>query len=145
MTGLLIGLARRAKPRAPMEQLDEARLAPEFGVEGDFRGKPGKRQITILFLEDWSAVCAQLGDQRSWTLRRANLLIEGLANPRAPGGVLAIGPARLRITGECDPCGRMDGQWPGLTNALKPDWRGGLIAQVIEPGAIETGFGVRLL
>lgn len=128
-----------------MEQLDEARLSPEFGVEGDCRGKPGKRQITILFLEDWAAACLALGAERSWTLRRANLLVEGMNNPRAKGGTLAIGAARLLITGECDPCQRMDESWPGLQAALTPDWRGGLLAQVLEPGDIETGFGVRLL
>jgi MOSC domain-containing protein YiiM len=128
-----------------MEQIDEARLAPDFGVEGDARGKPGRRQVTILFLEDWAAACFALGAERPWITRRANLLVEGLYNPRAAGGTLAIGKARLLITGECDPCQKMDAAWPGLQDALKPNWRGGLTATVIEGGDIETGFGVRLL
>lgn len=72
----------------------------EAGIEGDWRGKSVGRQITILFAEDWSKAIAELDPRAPWTVRRANLLVSGLANPRTPGGMLAVGEARLFITGE---------------------------------------------
>lgn len=139
MTGHLVSIARRARKRAPMEELRSASISPQAGVAGDFRGKPGRRQVTILFRQDWQAAIANLDPQTPWTVRRANLLVTGLANPKAPGGVLAIGAARFLITGETDPCIRMDEQLAGLQEAMKPDWRGGLTARVLTGGEIEVG------
>ncbi|MGD9508823.1 MAG: hypothetical protein AB7I59_15885 [Geminicoccaceae bacterium] len=41
MSGRRLGIARRARPKAPMEELTEAMVTPERGVEGDFRGRRG--------------------------------------------------------------------------------------------------------
>lgn len=143
MTGRLVSIAWKTKPRTPMIEASQSVVSVEAGVEGDFRGAPGKRQITILFADDWARVCAALGEARPWLIRRANLLIEGLANPRAAGGLLRVGPALLSIAGECDPCSNMDRQWPGLTEALTPDWLGGLTARVIEGGRLSVGDEAR--
>jgi MOSC domain-containing protein YiiM len=139
MTGHLVSIARRSAKRAPMEELRSVAISPEAGVAGDFRGKPGRRQVTILFEKDWKTAIANLDPQTPWTVRRANLLVTGLANPKAPGGVLAIGVARFLITGETDPCFRMDEQLDGLQATLKPDWRGGLTARVLTGGEIKVG------
>jgi MOSC domain-containing protein YiiM len=122
-----------------MELLDSVAVTAEAGVAGDFRGAPGPRQVTILFEADWRAACAELNLTAPWTTRRANLLIAGLANPQAAGGVLAIGPVRLAITGETDPCGRMEQQISGLRGALTPAWRGGLTASVLVGGVLRVG------
>lgn len=137
--GALVSIAWKIKPRQPMLTADAAMLTPEAGIAGDFRGAPGARQATILFEEDWLAACAALGETRDWTVRRANLLVRGVANPKAAGGRLRIGAALLEITGETDPCSNMDRQWPGLTAALGPDWRGGLTARVLEGGQVSVG------
>ena len=122
-----------------MEVLRSAAISTETGVAGDFRGKPGRRQVTILFEHDWQAAIANLDPQTPWTVRRANLLVAGIDNPKAPGGILAIGAARFLITGETDPCIRMDEQLPGLQEQLTPDWRGGLTARVLTGGDIKAG------
>jgi MOSC domain-containing protein YiiM len=101
--------------------------------------------VTILFAQDWAAACAALGETCAWTIRRANLLVEGVANPREAGGLIEIGQALLLITGETDPCSRMDAQWPGLRDALTPDWRGGVTARVVRGGAIRAGDQARLV
>ena len=142
--GRLIGIAWKDKPRETMREAARAVITPEAGLAGDFRGAPGNRQVTILFAQDWAAACEALGDTRAWTIRRANLLIEGIANPRTAGGRLIIGAVDLAITGETKPCSNMDRQWPGLTAALAPDWRGGLTARVVRGGEVCVGDEVGL-
>jgi MOSC domain-containing protein YiiM len=140
--GRLVSIARRDRKRAPMEVLDRARITGDAGVEGDFRGRPGKRQVTVLASEDWQAACAELGRSLPWTDRRANLLIEGIPLPRRTGSRLVIGAAVLEITGELDPCSRMDEASDGLREALTPDWRGGVTCRVLADGDVRVGDAV---
>ena len=144
MPGRLIGIARKGRPRGEMETLDHAMVGIETGIAGDYRGamRPGKinrRQITIIAAEDWMAALAELGEPVSWEQRRANLLVEGIVLPREPGTRLKVGKVLVEITGECDPCRRMDTVADGLLLALMPDWRGGRTARVIEGGDIALG------
>ena len=119
-----------------MQELSRAKVSLQAGVEGDFRGRASGRQITIVFAEDWRTAVAGIDPGAPWTLRRANLLLEGITNPQAPGGVLAVGPVLLLVTGETTPCNVMKKQLAGLREALKPGWRGGLTAQVMSEGEI---------
>ncbi len=148
MPGRLIGIARKDRPYGVMEVLDHAKIGLETGVAGDYRGamKPGrnKRQVTIILAEDWMAALADLGTPVAWEQRRANLLVEGIALPREAGARVRIGTALFEITGECDPCRRMDAVADGLQIALRPEWRGGRNCTVIEAGAIALGDDVRL-
>lgn len=139
MSGTLRAIAWKTKPRQPMLTAGQTLVTPEHGVAGDFRGAAGQRQVTIVFEDDWRAACEALGQSLPWTFRRANFLIEGLANPRAAGARLRIGAAMFAITGETEPCSNMDRQHEGLRAALTPDWRGGLTARVIEGGAVTVG------
>jgi MOSC domain-containing protein YiiM len=145
MAGRLVSIARRSAKRAPMEELRSAVVSTESGVAGDFRGKPGRRQVTILFQEDWESAVANLDAKAPWTIRRANLLVAGLDNPKTSGGVLAIGAARFLVTGETQPCIRMEEQLAGLQEQMKPDWRGGVAAQVLRGGNIQAGDEVEWL
>lgn len=141
----LAGIARRQKKRAPMETLDSAEISIESGVANDSRGRPGKRQVSLLSADAWRAACAEIGADAPWTTRRSNLLIEGLELPREPGRILAIGDVRLRTSVEIDPCSRMDEQVPGLTEALRPDWRGGVGCEVLAGGTVSVGDEVTLV
>jgi MOSC domain-containing protein YiiM len=150
----LIGIARRSKSRAPMEEIADGRVTLEAGLEGDARGAKFKsRQITILAREAWDAAMADLtglGDLAGpadlvWTIRRANLLVEGVRLPRAKGARLSIGAVVLEVTGQTNPCHRMEAARPGLLSALHPDWRGGVTCRVIEGGDITVGAPVTIL
>jgi MOSC domain-containing protein YiiM len=143
--GILAGIARRDGKREPMQTLEQATISRLTGVADDSRGKPGKRQVTLLAADAWRAACAEAGTDAAWTTRRSNLLIEGLTLPREAGHIIAIGDVRLRTTVEVDPCSRMDEQVPGLTSALRPDWRGGIGCEVIEEGSVRVGDEVRIL
>jgi len=143
--GRLAGIARRDKKRGDMQELRSAEVTTESGVTGDSRGKSGKRQVTVISAEDWSAACAEVDSELSWTTRRANLLVEGIDLPQQPGAIIAIGPVRLEITMETDPCNRMDEQCEGLRAALAPDWRGGVCCRVLAGGEIRVGDAVHVL
>lgn len=144
MTGRLIGIARAAELRAPLEELDEAAVTVASGIDGDARGRKTDRQITILFRESWDDACRELGVTLPWVTRRANLLVEGIAPPQAPGGRIAIGDVVLQIALETDPCFLMEKMHKGLKAALTPAWRGGVCCTVVSGGAIALGDAVTL-
>lgn len=159
MAGRLIGIARRSGRRAPMEELAAGAITLEAGLTGDSRGAKFKtRQITVLAREDWEAALLELPGLWSaeqhltgalpdlpWTTRRANLYVEGVRLPRAKGGVLRIGPVVLEITGQTNPCHRMEEAHRGLLSALHPEWRGGVTCRVVEGGNIAIGDAVEIL
>ena len=76
--GKLLGIARRAKTHAPMEELQTVAIASGTGLEGDSRGKMEDRNVTVLSAEVWDAVCGELGADLPWTTRRSNLLVGGI-------------------------------------------------------------------
>lgn len=142
----LAGIAIRKKSRAPMVALQDCELSMELGLAGDFRGKPGKRQVTVLSEESWLRACNELGHELPWLTRRANLLVRGLEFSAGDvGKVLCIGVVKLQITRETDPCQRMEDAQPGLKNALAPDWRGGVCCRVLVPGQIAVGATVQII
>lgn len=147
--GRLAGIARHQFPKAPMETIERARVTLEGGIAGDFRGamkgKPYKRQVTLMEAGDWASAMAELGRNIGWEQRRANLLVEGLDLPQQPGVRLRIGnDVVLESTVETDPCHRMDLLAEGLFAALKRDWRGGICTKVIAPGEIAVGDEIRI-
>ena len=80
-----------------------------------------------------------------WTVRRANLLVESVRLPRAKGGILRIGAVVLEITGQTNPCHRMEEAQRGLLSALHPEWRGGVTCRVLKGGSVRTGDAVEVL
>jgi MOSC domain-containing protein YiiM len=127
-----------------MEVIESAYLSIALGVTGDARGivKPNKnkRQVSLMELSDWQAATAEIGAEVQWQLRRANLLVDRLDLPQRAGAILRIGEtARIETTMECDPCIRMEQIAPGLMEALRPDWRGGVLGRVLSEGEIRVG------
>ena len=141
----LVGIAIKQKKRGEMLLLQSVNLGREFGLKGDYRGRPGKRQVTVLSQDSWADACRFLDVDLPWTTRRANLLIDSRAFSRDDlGRIISIGDARLQITRETDPCGRMDDASYGLKEALQPDWRGGVCCRVKQEGLIQIGLNVEI-
>lgn len=142
--GKLIGIAVRSRSRAPMQEVDVVEITEDGGVLNDSRGRPGKRQVTVLAVEDWDAACEVVGKELPWTYRRANLLVEGVRLKESTGAIIGLGEVRLEVTGETEPCSRMDEIEQGLQRALTPDWRGGLCCRVLRGGTISNGNPVTI-
>lgn len=141
----VIGLAIRAGKKKPMQLLERAKVTRLSGVENDFRGKPGKRQVTVMSHADWLAASDEIDATLDWSIRRANILVDDIALFETTGKLLAIGDLRLLITRETDPCSRMEAAHYGLFNALAKDWRGGVCCKVIADGTIKINDKVRIL
>lgn len=128
---------KRAK-RGPMDAVRSATLEPGVGLI-DNANRGGRRQVTIIAQERWTDIMGTLGVVLDPSTRRANLLVSGLDLQQSRGRVLTIGSARLRINGETRPCERMEEACPGLQNAMRARWGGGVFADVIEGGEIRPG------
>ncbi len=123
-----------------MQSIDSAQISVANGILGDFRGAQLGRQITILSESAWQKACAEVNTDLPWTVRRANLLVDGVEfDASYVGKTVRIGDVELLVTEETDPCSRMDAQHQGLTAALRPEWRGGICCNVVKPGEIRIG------
>ncbi|MBZ0091661.1 MAG: MOSC domain-containing protein [Sulfuricellaceae bacterium] len=144
MKARLLGIAVKPQRLQPMQALEEAELSEAAGLAGDSRGKSGPRQVTLLSGAAWRAACDELGISLPWMERRANLLVNQLPLHNATGGRIVIGAVVLEITGETDPCSRMEAIHPGLFQALSRDWRGGVTCRVVRGGRLALGMDVDL-
>lgn len=124
--------------RGPMDPQETATLRAGKGLVGN-ANQGGRRQVTLLEEESWAEALAELGENLDPATRRANLLLAGLRLEGTRGRILRVGPCRLRIFCENVPCERMDEARPGLKRALKPRWRAGACAEVLEGGEIRVG------
>ena len=142
--GKLLSIATREKSRGEMHEFDSIGITTERGCNGDFRGKPGPRQVTVMSTEAWQATCDEIGSVLDWKSRRANLLVDGLELENTTGATIAIGDVLLEVTGETDPCSRMCEFHPELEKALSTNWRGGVVCRVRQSGHVTTGDSVTL-
>lgn len=124
--------------RGPMDPAPHANLVASRGIVGN-ANQGGKRQVTIITREAWDAVRRELGEPVPPESRRANLLVSGVDLANTRGRVLRIGACRVRIYGETKPCWQMEEAHAGLQSALRPDWRGGVFAEVLDDGEIAVG------
>ena len=124
-----------------MDSVQGARLVPGQGVEGSV-GRSRCRQVTLLSREAWEAATAAIGRDPGPSCRRANILVSGIDLANTRGRVLVVGSCRIAVGGELTPCERMDKAAPGLREALRTDWRGGVFGQVHDGGTISVGDSV---
>ncbi len=110
------------------------------------------RQFTVLALEQWQAALRELAAPSPEdgevllprTVRRANLLVQGVMLPKARGGFVRIGRVKLEVTYPTQPCKRREDTYPGLLRALHPDWRG-IASRVLQPAEIRIDDDVEAL
>ena len=126
----------------PMDSQTSAMLRAGSGLVGN-TNQGGKRQVTIIEREKWEAVMAAMGADLDPAERRANLMVSGIRLAESRGKILKIGNCRIRIYGETKPCSHLDDALPGLQDAMRDDWGGGVFGEVLDDGEIRVGDGVQ--
>ena len=148
MSGRVEAIWIKRAHRGSMDSVPQATLTEGKGVEGSV-DRSRRRQVSLLDADNWEACMTELGVDADPAGRRANILVRGVRLFDTRGRILVVGEARLSIGGELTPCERMEDVAPGLQAALRPEWRGGVFAQVVAGGVIRVGDvvaweGVRL-
>jgi MOSC domain-containing protein YiiM len=136
--GRLTAIWRKRSKGGPMDPLQRVGLVAGKGLV-DNANQGGKRQVTLLDGDAWEAMCDDLGTAVDPTVRRANLMLNGVPLAGIRDRVLRIGDCRLRVLSETRPCRQMEEAQPGLVAAMARDWRGGSFAEVITGGEIAVG------
>lgn len=124
--------------RGPMDATDSAELVAGRGLAGN-TDQGGHRQVTIMEEEVWARLMTQFGSELPPSVRRANLLVEGIDLAFSRDRILRIGDCRIRIWGETKPCERLDQALPGLKDAMYGNWSGGAFGEVLDTGRISVG------
>lgn len=138
MSGRVERIWLKRAERGPMDPVERATLVEGKGVEDSANfGRP--RQVTLIALERWLDIMAELEAEVDPSARRADLMVSGLDLDRSGGRLLTVGDCLIRIRGEVRPCERMDEAFSGLREALVPLWGGGAWGEVLRGGAIAVG------
>jgi MOSC domain-containing protein YiiM len=127
-----------------MDAVERAVLQAHQGIVGN-TDQGGRRQVTLLEQEVWEVLMAQVGATLPPSTRRANLLLSGIRLVNSRKRILGIGAWCIHILGETKPCERMEEAYPGLQQAMYPEWAGGAFGEVLDDGAIAVGDIVRWL
>ena len=129
----------RPGKRQPLRVVDSVEVL-DTGLQGDhYSGSSGRRGVTLIQAEHIDAVASMLHrDDISPGMLRRNIVVSGINLLALKDREFSIGTAKLRMTGLCHPCSRMEevlGE--GGYNAMRG--HGGINACVIETGCIAIG------
>lgn len=132
-------LFRAPKKGLPMEELRQAQMLADFGLEGCAHARAGSdRQVLLVDRETLDAMELQPG------ILRENITTNGLnVNSLQVGQRLRMGKALLEVILVCTPCNQMERIRPGLRKEL---WgRRGMLCRVLEGGILRPGDPVEKL
>jgi len=139
MSGRVTALFLATSSGQPMCRVETARALEQRGLEGDrhaARRKGGKRQVLLLE----SRAHTELGLAPG--ALKENVVVDGLPLESLPVGQrLRLGAeVVLELTGECEPCRKLNALRPGLMKEAKG--RRGQLARVLVGGRVKEGDGV---
>lgn len=140
MSGSIISMRLCVGSRDPMKEVNDANFITGQGMEGDRHlrsdGLRSNRQVLIMDSETLSHFDLLPGQVRE------NVTVAGLDFSSISAGdkVSLGGDVILEITGDCEPCARMDELRPGLKDEI--DGKRGLLAFVEKGGVVSVGAEV---
>lgn len=137
-TGKLEAIWLKRAKRGPMDLCERATLIAGRGLLGN-ANQGGKRQVTIISRERWRELMQHVGAALDPSARRANLMVSGIDLENSRARILQIGACRLLVHGETRPCELMEAAWPGLQEAMRSRWGGGVFAEALDDGEIRIG------
>jgi len=119
--------------RLPMQELREAQLVENLGVEGCAHASRGsKRQLLLMDQESLDSLQLAPGAVRE------NITTEGLAVNALPVGQrLRVGQALVEVAAVCTPCDQLEKLRPGLRREIRG--RRGVLCKVLEGGVVRAG------
>lgn len=135
----VLHLFRAPKKRLPMEELHEANVVTNSGLEGCAHARPGsKRQVLLVDRETLESMDLKPG------IIRENITTDGLnVNSLTLGQKLRVGKIKLEVSAVCTPCNQLEKIRPGLRREM---WeRRGMLCRVIEGGIIRRGDSIEKL
>ena len=138
--GSVVSMRLNVGSRKPMKEVDSARVITGQGIEGDRHlkedGSRSRRQILIMDRETLDNFSLDDG------IIRENITVVGIDFSSIDAGDrVSIGrEVVLEITGECEPCARMDEIRAGLQNEL--DGQRGMLAYAEKGGLISVGDAI---
>jgi MOSC domain-containing protein YiiM len=133
----ILHIFRAPKKRLPMEEIEEARVITNVGLEGCAHARPGggPRQVLLVDRETLEAMDLRPG------IVRENITTEGIdVNSLAPNQELRIGEVRLEVSEICHPCDQLEKIRPGLRREMRG--RRGMLCRVLEGGVIRRGDAI---
>ncbi len=134
--GTIVWIGLRPARREQMRAVPHADVGIG-GLEGD-HAPIGRRSVTLVQAEHLAVISALAGREASFALLRRNVAVAGLNLSTLKDRTVRLGSARLRVTGPCHPCSRMEeALGPGGYSAVRG--HGGVYAEVLAPGAIALG------
>jgi MOSC domain-containing protein YiiM len=131
-TGTIDHLFIKPGHREDMISVETMNAVKQKGIEGDASFGRSKRQILIISQEVVDAYGLMPGDLRE------NITVSQLNLSSIPAEArLSIGNVVLEVTGDCNPCDRLEELRVGLMDEIHGNR--GILARVIEPGEITVG------
>ena len=141
-SGTIVNLHIARVKGTPSDPVDTARAISAEGLDGDRSRNPRNlRQVLVMDKETLDHYGLQPGQIKE------NITITGLDLTQAQQGqVFFIGPpdnqVTLEVTGDCEPCQKMDALIPGLQKQIFG--HRGILTVVLQGGQINIGDPIRL-
>jgi MOSC domain-containing protein YiiM len=141
-SGSIVNLHIARVKGTPSDPVDSARAVSAEGLEGDRSRNPRNlRQVLVMDKETLDRYGLEPGQVKE------NITVTGMDLSHATQGhVFFIGSAdnhvTLEVTGDCEPCQKMDALIPGLQKEIFG--RRGILTVVLQGGEISIGDPIRL-
>ncbi len=134
--GTILSIHIVREPDGPPERVESIAVVTDHGLDGDHRSHTGKsRQLTLIDRAKLDDVAQVLCHPVPEGASRRQIEISGLDLDPLIGKTLYVGPAIVRVDGDCPPCDLMETSiGPGARAAMQA--RAGLCCTVIKGGEI---------